>query len=71
VKGVDVLTAQQTRQAVKTLKSHRATNQESDLTPEQWNKLRECFNSFMEEEFKDSPIKNDINELKTYLRRPR
>jgi len=67
VKGTDVLTAQQIRQAVKTLRSHRATNQQSDLTPKQWKELRESFDFFMEKDFKDSPIKDDVNELKNVI----
>lgn len=67
MKETDALTVNQIRQAVKLLRSHKAINQESDLTPDQWNKLRESFNSFMEERFKDTSIENDINELKNML----
>lgn len=48
LKETDTLTLPVLKQAIEILKSHRAINQGSDLTPEQWRKLRESFGCFME-----------------------
>lgn len=48
VKETDTLTLPVLKRAIKILRSHRAINQESDLTPEQWKKLRQSFELFME-----------------------
>jgi len=63
LKETDTLTLPLLKRAVKTLKSHRAINQESNLTPEQWEKLRQGFNLFMERN-------KDNEELREYMGRP-